>query len=236
MGPPEELILQLKERYKLKNFIETGTYYGNTAIEAASHFGRVITIENSKMLYEKVSEKYSEVKNVNFLYGDSRIVLKEIIPNLEKAAIFWLDGHWCGGDTFGEQDQCPVADEIRIITNSNYEHFLFIDDARLFMSPPPIPNEIEQWPNITKVINMITDSMHNYYIIIFEDVIIAVPEYAKEFVAKYCQEINTQQWKEYNEIQNMPKISQGLKQINQGLRIVIHDLGSKLKNVCSYKK
>lgn len=236
MGPPWPLIIKLQQQFNLTHFIETGTYYGDTAIEAALRFSNVFTIENSKLLYEKVSEKYCEVKNADFLFGDSRTVLKEIMPTLDKTAIFWLDGHWCGSDTFGEQDQCPVIDEIRIINNSDNAHFLFIDDARLFMSPPPIPNEIEQWPSITEVINTITDSVHNYYIVIFEDVIIAVPESAKEFVAKYFQEINTQQWKVYNKIQNVPKIHQGLKQIYQGLRIVIHDLGSKFFKACSYQK
>ena len=47
MGPPKELILQLADRYKLRGFIETGTYKGNTAVWAASYFDDVITIEYS---------------------------------------------------------------------------------------------------------------------------------------------------------------------------------------------
>jgi hypothetical protein len=48
MGPPTEFILQLKERYGLVNFIETGTYHGSTAVWAASYFDNVITIEYSR--------------------------------------------------------------------------------------------------------------------------------------------------------------------------------------------
>jgi len=31
MGPPIEIILELKEAYGINNFIETGTYSGDTA-------------------------------------------------------------------------------------------------------------------------------------------------------------------------------------------------------------
>ena len=34
------------------------------------------------------------------------------------------------------------------------------------------------------------------YIVIFQDVVIAVPEYAKPIVAAWCQKVNTLAWKE----------------------------------------
>lgn len=190
-GPPWSIIKELLKEYKITEFIETGTYYGGTATRAATYFENVITIENSKKIYDSVIVKYSHIRNIKFLYGDSRSQLKKVVQDLSKPALFWLDGHWSGGNTYGEFDECPLIDEISIINASGCSHFLFIDDARLFLSPPPSPHKISHWPNIVEVIYAINDSENDYYIVIFEDVIIAVPFFVKNFIVNYCMQFNT---------------------------------------------
>jgi hypothetical protein len=69
--------------------------------------------------------------------------------------MFWLNGHWSGGQTYGENDECPLIEEIGEINMSTDTHFLFIDAARLFTSPPPLPHHIERWPSIDKVIEAV---------------------------------------------------------------------------------
>ncbi len=229
MGPPWSLILELKSKYNLTDFIETGTYHGNTAVEAATHFNKVLTIENSKRIYDDVIRKHGHLQNVDFKFGDSKNVLKTVIPKLIKPAIIWLDGHWCGGETYGQQDQCPLIEEIKIINESCHAHFLFIDDARLFLSPPPLPNAIDQWPNIKELLNTITSGIHNYFITVFEDVLIAAPEYTKKDVSIFCQRFNTIQWREYGKAQNESQFIKGFRQIFNGIRLIFYALGSKLK-------
>jgi hypothetical protein len=149
MGPPIEIIIQLKEVYNIPIFVETGTYYGETAYWASKVFEKVITIEYSSKIYKTVTEKYGGIKNIEFMFGDSRSMLVDIADKLDTSAIFWLDAHWSGGATYGEIDQCPLIKEIEIINNTGGEHFIFIDDARGFLSPPPLPNSIDIGPNIT---------------------------------------------------------------------------------------
>lgn len=48
LGPPTELVLELKKKYNIQCFIEAGTYYGVTALWAAQHFNQVKTIELSQ--------------------------------------------------------------------------------------------------------------------------------------------------------------------------------------------
>jgi hypothetical protein len=194
--PPKELMLQLKAQYALEDFIETGTYRGGTAVWAAAHFARVTTVEFSRALYEDLRAQHDGIGNVRFIFGDSREALKAILPKLDRPALFWLDSHWSGGRTYGENDECPLLEEIEAIVSSAQTHFLFIDDARLFASPPPRPHRIEQWPTIGQVIGALTSAKQRYYIVILEDVIIAVPEYARALVAGYCQEVNTRVWQE----------------------------------------
>jgi len=191
MGVPTEIVSLLKNNYDIPNFIETGTYLGNTTYWASQIFKNVITIEFSQDLYQKVTEKYGYLKNVEFLYGHSKDKLTEIIAKVEGSSIFWLDAHWSGGETYGELDECPIIKEIEIINCSKYDNFILIDDARLFLSPPPHPCKTEHWPNVVALLNVLQQTEKSRYIVVFEDVIIAVPEFAKSIVAEYCKNINT---------------------------------------------
>jgi len=195
-GPPEELIRRLKETYRITTFIETGTYHGCTAYWASSVFDHVITVEASESFYEKVAEKYRHIKNIEFIYGDSRERLGDVVARLDGPAIFWLDAHWSGGETYGQTTQCPLIGEIEAINRSEHKHFIFIDDARLFMSPPPSPHSIEQWPDICAVISALNSSDNIKYITIFEDVITAVPSFARHLVDHYCRDKNAGTQKE----------------------------------------
>jgi hypothetical protein len=233
IGPPKELMVQLRDRYKLRDFIETGTFYGKTAVWAASNFDNVITIECSKEIYDQTKARHDGIQNINFIFGDSRSVLKEIVPKLTRPCMFWLDGHWSGAQTYGENDECPLIEEIGEINMSTDTHFLFIDDARLFTSPPPRPHHIERWPSIDKVIEAVKSSTHKYYIVLIEDLIIALPEYAKRPVADYCQRMNTKAWDEYVKKLNASSIKQGCTLINQGLSLVGQDLRVQLKQIIS---
>jgi hypothetical protein len=127
-----------------------------------------------------------------------------------------------GEGTYGENKECPIIEEIEIINRSEYEQFIFIDDARLFLSPPPPPHEIEQWPDINLVLSTLSSAKTHRYIVIIEDVIIAVPVFAKSILAQTCQEINKRIWKEYVRQQQMPtKIEKGIDLIAQDLPKII---------------
>ena len=190
-GPLTELICKLKEAYCIATFVETGTYHGDTAYGASGFFERVITIEADESLHKKVTEKYGHINNIEFIYGDSRERLADVVAKLDEPSIFWLDAHLSGGQTYGETEQCPLINEIKIINESGHEHFIFIDEARLFMSPPHGHLPIDQWPNITTVLNTLESFGKERYIVIIEDTIITVPWFAKTAVARYCQDVNT---------------------------------------------
>lgn len=198
VGPPNELINKLRDIFSISNFVETGTYKGNTAYWASRIFDYVIMIEASESLYKEVTEKYHHVKNIEFIYGDSREKLRGVIAKLDEPSIFWLDGHWSGNTTYGVNNQCPLIEEIEIINSSEYEHFILIDDARYFLSPPPEPHPIEQWPNICLVTGTLSLSDKIRYIVIFEDVIIATPSLAKHVIVHYCRDKNTRALKEHS--------------------------------------
>ena len=191
MPLPTGLMLVVKQEFVLTDFVESGTYYGETAVWASSHFARVTTIEYSRMLYEKARDCNSKIKNIEFVLGDSRQVLKQVCSRLTGPALFWLDAHWSAGETYGEGDECPLLAELKAIVASEWPHYIFIDDAHMFLSPPPRPHRVEQWPTIGEVFAALQWGKHSYYIVVIENVIVAVPEAAKRIVARYCQDFNT---------------------------------------------
>lgn len=224
MGPPQVLMLSQRSEFGIATFVETGTYLGMTATWAAQHFDHVFTIESSRPIFERAMRKLSAIKNVHALFGDSRSELKRVVDSLNSSTIFWLDSHWCGGETWGEEDQCPLLEEIRIINTSPYPHFIFIDDARMFTAPPCRPHRVQQWPSIGEVIESLNKGSHKYYSVVTEDVVIAVPQFAKESVVRYCQDVADREW----QLHSMPIVKKALRQIWEGFHMLGYSMKQRL--------
>lgn len=112
--------------------IESGTYLGEMVEAQRKYFSKVISIELSQTLFENAENRFSEYKNIVILLGDSGELIKKIVPDLEGSAIFWLDGHYSGGNTAKGKIETPVMNELEAIFQSDLEHIILIDDARLF--------------------------------------------------------------------------------------------------------
>jgi hypothetical protein len=188
------LTLALRNAFYIEDFIETGTFLGGTAAWAASQFQRVTTIEAAPKLHAEAASRHAALKNLKFLLGDSREAMAAIVPTLTKPSLFWLDGHWSCEDTAGEADQCPLAGELAVLSQSPLQHFILIDDARLFAAPPPAPLNVEQWPTLDTVMDALRAGNHTPYITMVEDVIVAVPPRAKPIVAAYCRRETDPAW------------------------------------------
>ena len=185
-GPPVDLITSLQKAYNIRAFVETGTYRGDTSRWASRVFDKVWTIENSESIYLSTVEACKDLKNVDFLFGDTRNQLPMALSQLSGPAIFWLDAHWSCDVTYGEGDECPLRDELKLLNESPFEHYILIDDAKYFMSPPPPPHNREQWPTLTSVLTALNTPERSRYVVIHEDVIIAVPKSSETVIADYC--------------------------------------------------
>ena len=118
--------LFFRDLCNVQAFVETGTYRADTALWASSNFDQVYTIELSPHLHKQVSSKYQSYTNIIFLNGNSAEMLSKIIAEISQPSIFWLDGHWSGRDTAGEENECPLLQEIEAINHFGYEKFIFI--------------------------------------------------------------------------------------------------------------
>lgn len=149
-----------------RTLVETGTNVGNSAARAAPLFERVVTIEKDAALHAAARSRHADLRNVEWVLGDSREVLPQL--DLSEPTVFWLDGHWSAGDTAGEGDECPLLDELAMI---GPQHAILIDDARLFIEPPPPPHDPSQWPTLEQVMAALAQRE----VTIREDVVVALP-------------------------------------------------------------
>ena len=187
MGPPEALILALQLRLGLSDFIETGTYRGDTAAWAAGHFTRVTTIELAPAYHAAAQARFQAQPKVRALGGESSAVLRELVPTLTGPALFWLDAHWSGLDTAGRETECPLLAEITLINAVPGAHAVLVDDARLFCTPPPRPHRAELWPDLTATVTALQAGGQRH-VVLFEDVFVAVPAEAREFLNTWLQD------------------------------------------------
>jgi len=186
MGPPEELITALLQRFSLKNFVETGTLFGGTAMWASKFFESVYTIEASEKLHGDVQEKFADFKNINSICGNTGYHLHKLLPELEPS-IFFLDAHWSGGETAGVDFECPLLTEISVIMPWFRKHIILVDDARLFLKPPPPPHVVSEWPSLDQIA---LSTMGLAYIACYKDVLVLAPSQYRTEISALLQLLN----------------------------------------------
>jgi hypothetical protein len=120
----------------IKNFVETGTYKGDSTIIAAKNYENVYTIEIFEPLYNESRERaYREgLRNITFLLGDSLERLKEIMNKVTDGSIFFIDAHISGYDSsWNGKIRVPLIEELDIILSYSLGPSVFIfDDLRLW--------------------------------------------------------------------------------------------------------
>lgn len=205
MGVPEQVVLDMARMTDSTAFIETGTYHGNTTRWAQKHFRCVHTIERAKSLFDKFSPGLSELSGVTPHLGDSREVLQRILKTMTtENAVFWLDGHWSGGETAGNEDECPLLGELACLQHRTND-IILIDDARLFLSAPPVPHKAEQWPTVSEIIDALAKFDARQFIQIVDDVMFIVPAESelKNYLIKYAQQRSGTFWDAFARLQRL---------------------------------
>jgi hypothetical protein len=189
-GIPIREALAVSKILNLDIFVETGTYEGESALKMSQYFKRVFTIEASDNLFKISQHKLKKFDNIEAYLGDSRKILNSIIE-IENNVLFWLDAHWSGGNTYGENDECPVIEELNAIFKHKKNYAILIDDARLFIAPPIRPHNFLNWPSILDISNTIPK---DFDLLIHDDVIYIFPMPHRYELRKYFQDLITNEW------------------------------------------
>jgi len=183
---PQALVTAFTTNLKVPNFVETGTYKGNSSIWAASHFDKVYTIEISPELSKYAASRPDVKPNIEFIVGSSKAEMPKLVEKLSGATLYWLDGHWCM-NAGGKDEECPLMDELTAISKLQ-DSIILIDDARCFLGPLPPPHRAEDWPRIDEIFALIKEKFPNHTTTIIDDVIVSVPPEAKKVLDNYWQQ------------------------------------------------
>lgn len=174
-GIPGGIVTALAKAAGATVFVETGTFRGATTRWAAGRFAEVHTIEREPALHAANQAALSALPGVQAHLGDSRAVLPGIVASLgAKRAVYWLDGHWSGAGTAGEDDPCPLLDELACLA-SRPQDIVLIDDARLFLGAPPLPHDPARWPGIAQVLASLPGAPRALVQVV-DDVIFSMPD------------------------------------------------------------
>jgi hypothetical protein len=150
---------------KYSCFIETGTLNGDTTFALEPYFDKLYTIEFSEKYYNNTKNKYNGNK-INFILGDSSVVFESLLPIIHDNCVFFLDGHWSGGDTGNSEKDCPLNEEITHINNLfQNDAIIIIDDFRLFGLDKSSGKLSEDWSKINKenLLNILKTRINKVY-------------------------------------------------------------------------
>lgn len=146
-------------------FVETGLYDGQTILSLHNYgflkeVKNVYSIEIEEKYINDFLSKNEDLKYINFVLGDSSVEIDSIIKkHINEKFLFWLDGHFSGGQTgiSNVAGECPVLFELKQIKNNKLKPTIIIDDISC-------SSLYGNWPNIQDIVNEVLSINEDYKI------------------------------------------------------------------------
>ena len=166
---PEFIKKIVLEKYGIENanWIETGTYMGDTTHYLSKKYPHIYSIEPKVEFYKAALNRFKS-QNVTLFNDVSENVLPILLPTLNGNLNFWLDGHYSEGNTFKGNKECPIKDELNSI-EVNFNNFekitIFIDDVRKFLCSANDYPSIDYLVDWSRRLNMEWRIEHDIFII-----------------------------------------------------------------------
>ena len=116
-SPLVRLIKKLRDDFHLRNFVETGTYDGDTSSLMSALFDRVFTCDT--LDWRRGAEFYF-ADNLIYETRNSIEFLRAHLPDIRTQSLFYLDSHWGA--------YWPLQDELKIVFGECEQPVFLIDD------------------------------------------------------------------------------------------------------------
>ena len=163
---------RLARQLEVLTLVETGTFRADMMCAMRNSFAELYSIELSEQLYEYSKTRCKTFGNIHLLHGDSAVQLPLICGKLQGRALFWLDGHYSGGDTALGDVVSPIIGELNAIRSfQQIEPIIVIDDARLFAVGTG-------YPTLSQLFDCVAESGESFFSIsIHDDAIVCIPRH-----------------------------------------------------------
>jgi hypothetical protein len=125
-------------------YIETGLFKGESLNKAINcDFKKLYSIDiNPEFINDglKNFRNYIDENKVEILLGNSIDVLKKLLPTINEKITFYLDAHdltykGINGNLYDKKYECPILEEIDVISNHHIkEHIIIIDDIKMMIN------------------------------------------------------------------------------------------------------
>jgi hypothetical protein len=95
----EHDITNLKNKYNLQSYVETGTGIGECLSYVEQFdFNEFHSIEIYEKIYNDAVYKFKDNQKIKIHLGNSYDILPKILPKIDGNVLFWLDAHFPGVD------------------------------------------------------------------------------------------------------------------------------------------
>ena len=142
----------LRNGWPNATWVETGTFMGQTTALLAQHAAQVVSIEPEPTLCAKAKERFAAQANVHIVHGLSEAVFPKLLPMINGAVNFWLDGHYSAGVTHKGPIDTPIRQELAAI-DAQLSRWgavcICIDDLRLCTSTDP---QFDAYPPLEELV------------------------------------------------------------------------------------
>jgi hypothetical protein len=157
-------------------FVETGIGRAGDGIQKAldAGFQRIISMDICEDIYNKACKLFKqEIKDgrVELYHGDSSLLLRSILPEINERCTMRLDAHLDGAEQGLSHQKCPLYDELKAISHHHIKnHTIIIDDRRLF-SDNEVREDVEGWGQEVseREIRNRLQEVNQYYHVKYED-------------------------------------------------------------------
>ncbi len=175
-------MLDYGRRYRVRVFVETGTYLGDMVAAVRDAFGTIHSIELSPELARHCARRFRGAAHVSIRQGDSGAVLRHVLAGMDQPALFWLDAHYSGGATAHGKIGTPVLEELAQIAAHPLalSHVVLIDDARLFTG--------EVYPRLRAVAEWAARSLPRHSFEVRDDIIRLAPPFPAATAAEAARD------------------------------------------------
>jgi hypothetical protein len=135
-APPivkQTIVNEYRQRFALRVLVETGTFQGEMIEAMLGRFDRIYSIELDGRWFDEARRRFGRRRDVRLLHGDSGTKLREVLAEIDRPALFWLDAHYSGPATARGPLDSPIAQELEAIrAHPVAGHVILIDDVSYF--------------------------------------------------------------------------------------------------------